>query len=87
MFLHLGKDVVVPLSEVISIIKLEQDNSQLNLEFLRTAEEEGFVIQLSEEPISCVISAKYIYLSPISVRTLNKRAQRGYLQEIEFKES
>lgn len=79
MFLHLGKDVVVPLSEVISIINLDQDPSPLNLEFLKTAEEEGFVIQLGEEPISCVISAKHVYLSSISVRTLNKRARSGYL--------
>lgn len=79
MFLHLGQDVVVPVSEIIGIIDLEKDNSPLNREFLKTAEEEGFVIQLSEEPISCVISAKNIYLSPISVRTLNKRARQGYL--------
>lgn len=75
MFLHLGKDVVVPLSEVISIINLEQDHSLLNQEFLKTAEEEGFVIQLGEKPVSCVISAKHVYLSSISVRTLNKRTQ------------
>lgn len=79
LFLHLGQDVVVPVSEIIGIIDLEKDNSPLNREFLKTAEEEGFVIQLSEEPISCVISAKNIYLSPISVRTLNKRARQGYL--------
>lgn len=79
MFLHLGSDVVVPLNEVISIINLDKDYSPLNQEFLKTAEEEGFVIQLSEEPISCVISAKHIYLSPISVRTLSKRARDGHL--------
>lgn len=88
MFLHIGKDVVVPLSEIISIVNLSDNPSQLNNEFLKTAEEEGFVIQLSEEPNSLVISSKKVYLSPISVQTLSKRARQSPFRiEMDFKES
>lgn len=79
MFLHIGKDVVVPLSEVIGIIDLANQPSQLNLEFLKTAEEEGFVVQLTAEPTSLVICTKNIYLSPISVQTLRKRARLDFI--------
>lgn len=74
MFLHMGNDVVVPLKEVIGVIDSSKELSELNREFLRTAEEEGFVVQLSEEVVSIVICAKNVYLSPISVKTLSKRA-------------
>ncbi len=73
MFLHMGNDVVVPLREVISVISLEEP-SDLNREFLKTAEEEGFVVQLTAEPVSIVVCTKKIYLSPISAKTLYKRA-------------
>ncbi|NLL42471.1 MAG: DUF370 domain-containing protein [Firmicutes bacterium] len=78
MFLHMGNDVVVPLREVISVISLEEP-SELNREFLKTAEEEGFVVQLTEEPVSLVVCSKKIYLSAISAKTLYKRASSsGY---------
>lgn len=78
MFLHVGKDVLIPLREVIGIVNLADYQSEINQLFLKTAEEEGFVIQLDEEPISCVITSPHVYLSPVSVQTLNKRACRGY---------
>ncbi len=78
MFLHMGNDVVVPLSEVIGVVDLTEKPSKLNREFLKTAEEEGFMVQLSETPVSIVICAKNVYLSPISARTLYKRATEIY---------
>lgn len=89
MFLHMGKDVVVPLKEVISIIDLTKEPSQLNCEFLKTAEEEGFMVQLGSNPISCIICSDKIYLSPISAHTLYKRTKIDYLTKLEseFKES
>lgn len=77
MFLHIGEDVVVPLKEILSIIDLTKGDSAVNREFLKTAEEEGFVVQLTGEPVSLVVCGKRIYLSPISAQTLFKRAQRG----------
>ena len=78
MFLHMGNDVVVPLSEVIGVVDLTEKPSKLNREFLKTAEEEGFMVQLRETPVSIVICAKNVYLSPISARTLYKRATEIY---------
>lgn len=80
MFLHLGGDVMVPLKEVIGVIDLTSSASAINAEFLKTAEEEGFVIQLTEKPSSLVICAKQVYLSPISTQTLLKRACRIFEQ-------
>jgi hypothetical protein len=77
MFLHMGNDVVVPLSEVIGVVDLTEKPSRLNQEFLKTAEDEGFVIQLSDTPVSIVICVKNVYLSPISAKTLYKRANSG----------
>ncbi|NLJ74068.1 MAG: DUF370 domain-containing protein [Firmicutes bacterium] len=77
MFLHLGGDVVIPLREVISIINIDHEESPLNREFVQTAQDEGFVIQLASDPISCIVTTKNIYLSPISVYTLKKRADEG----------
>jgi hypothetical protein len=74
----MGNDVVVPLSEVISVIDLTEEPSALNGEFLTNAEEEGFVVQLSDNPVSVVICAKQIYLSPISTKTLYRRATEIY---------
>lgn len=81
MFLHLGQDVVIPLDQVISIVRLADYESEINKIFLKTAEEEGFVIQLGEEPISCIVTSAHVYLSPISVQTLKKRACRSYQSE------
>lgn len=84
MFLHLGENIVVPLKAVIGIFDLEttmysSDTSQ----FLRLAEEDGFVQRINnEQPKSFVITEmdkkSKIYLSPISSRTLTKRTELNY---------
>ncbi|HHY10990.1 MAG TPA: DUF370 domain-containing protein [Firmicutes bacterium] len=88
MFLHIGGDAVIPVAEIIAVIKLAKNQSPLNSEFLKTAEEEGFVIQLEKKPISAVITAEKVYLSPISVQTLHKRVRQKYPQrKLSVKES
>ncbi|MCR4943110.1 MAG: DUF370 domain-containing protein [Clostridium sp.] len=84
MFLHLGENVAVPISDIIGIFDLEttmygSDTSQ----FLRMAEEDGFVERITEEtPKSYVIAEvnkkSKIYLSPISSTTLSKRTDMDY---------
>ncbi len=79
MFLHLGENVVVPIKDVIGIFDMEtsiygSDTAQ----FLRLAEEDGFVERITKEkPKSFVIAEvnkkSKIYLSPISSVTLSKR--------------
>lgn len=84
MFLHLGENVVVPIKDVIGIFDLETTMySSDTSAFLRMAEEDGFVEQISKEkPKSFVIAEvnkmSKIYLSPISSSTLTKRTNLEY---------
>ncbi|MFT8315472.1 MAG: extracellular matrix/biofilm biosynthesis regulator RemA family protein [Clostridium sp.] len=86
MFLHLGESVVVPIKDIIGIFDIEttmysSDTSQ----FLRMAEEDGFVERITnEKPKSFIIAEvnqkSKIYLSPISSATLSKRSEMFYLE-------
>ncbi|AGK95121.1 extracellular matrix regulator RemB [Clostridium pasteurianum] len=86
MFLHLGESVVVPIKDIIGIFDIEttmysSDTSQ----FLRMAEEDGFVQRITnEKPKSFIIAEvnqkSKIYLSPISSATLSKRSEMFYLE-------
>ena len=76
MFLHIGGYVIVPLRDLISVIDVSSAESTINDEFVKTAEEEGFVVQLTGKPSSLVICTKRVYLSPISAQTLARRAVR-----------
>lgn len=84
MFLHLGENIVVPLKAVIGIFDLETTTySSDTSQFLRLAEEDGFVQRINnEKPKSFVITEmdkkSKIYLSPISSRTLTKRTELNY---------
>lgn len=88
MFLHIGSDVVIPLKNVIAIFDIETTTlSKDTRDFLKTAEEEGFIETISEDiPRSFVITEEdkksKIYLSPISSVTLNKRC--GYIEGITY---
>jgi hypothetical protein len=89
MFIHLGGDVVISLKDIISIMDIESSNTSSNTrEFLKTAEDEGFIRRISEdEPKSFILAEKdkktIIYLSPISSVTLYKRA--GFIDDISLK--
>ncbi|MCX7884597.1 MAG: DUF370 domain-containing protein [Caloramator sp.] len=79
MFLHLGENVVIPLSEVIAIFDINSTTNSDTKLFLNTAEEEGFIQKISsEDPKSFVLTERnkksIIYLSPISSVTLTKRS-------------
>ncbi len=80
MYLHLGGDVVVNLKDVIAIMDLDVTTvSKITREFLTVAEEEGFVINVSDDlPKSYVLTERdnesRLYISPISSATLLKRA-------------
>lgn len=80
MFLHIGGDVMIPLRDLIGVIDVSGFDSPVNGEFLKTAEEEGFVVQLTGKPASLVICTEQVYLSPISTQTLSKRARRIFEQ-------
>lgn len=84
MFLHLGENVVVPLKDIIGIFDLQSATyGSDTLQFLRLAEEDGFVERISnEKPKSCVIAEvnkmSKVYYSPISSSTLTKRTGLDY---------
>ena len=81
MFLHLGSDVVVNMADVIAILDLDvTSTSKITREFLAVAEDEGFVVNVSEDlPKSFVITEidkkSRVFVSPISTATLLKRAK------------
>ncbi|MFZ5353893.1 MAG: extracellular matrix regulator RemB [Bacillota bacterium] len=89
MFIHLGGDVVMSMKDIICIMDIETCNkSGITKEFLKIAEDEGFVRKISEdEPKSFILSEQnnktVIYLSPISSITLFKRA--GFIDNISLK--
>ena len=84
MFLHLGENVVVPIKDVIGIFDLQNTMySSDTIQFLRMAEEDGFVERITKDkPKSFVIAEvdkmSKIYLSPISSSTLTKRTSVDY---------
>ena len=81
MFLHLGGDVVIPLKNVIAIMDIETTTiSKDSKDFLKIAEEEGFIETISNDiPKSFIVTEcnkkSKIYLSPISSVTLQKRTE------------
>ena len=84
MFLQLGENVVVPIKDIIGIFDLQSTMySSDTIQFLRMAEEDGFVERITdEEPKSFVIAEvnkkSKVYLSPISSLTLSKRTELNY---------
>ncbi len=84
MFLHLGENVVVPIKDIIGIFDLQNTMySSDTIQFLRLAEEDGFVQRITEEQPKSFIIAEVnnkskIYLSPISSTTLTKRTDMNY---------
>ena len=84
MFLHLGENVVVPIKDIIGIFDLQNTMySSDTIQFLRLAEEDGFVERITDErPKSFIIAEvdnmRKIYLSPISSTTLTKRTDMDY---------
>jgi len=86
MFLHIGGDVVLPMKNVIAILDIETTTlSKDTKDFLRVAEEEGFIKTISDDlPKTFIITEvdkkSKIYLSPISSVTLQKRS--GYIEDI-----
>ncbi|KYH28027.1 MULTISPECIES: extracellular matrix regulator RemB [Clostridium] len=86
MFLHLGENVVVPLKDIIGIFDIESTMySTDTIQFLRMAEEDGFVERITKDtPKSFVVAEvdkkSKIYLSPISSSTLTKRTQNIFYE-------
>lgn len=88
MFLHLGGDVVVKSKTIVAIMDLETSSvSKITREFLKKATQNENVININtfELPKSYVICEEKgkitVFVSPISSRTLNKRADSKNILE------
>jgi hypothetical protein len=86
MFLHLGENIVVPIKDIIGIFDVETSMySSDTIQFLRMAEEDGFVQRITKDKPKSFIIAEVdkkskIYLSPISSSTLTKRSETLYYE-------
>jgi hypothetical protein len=84
MFLHLGENVVVPINDIIGIFDMETTMySSDTIQFLRMAEEDGFVERITKDVAKSFVIAEVnkkskIYVSPISSSTLCKRTEIVY---------
>lgn len=83
LYLHLGGDEIVNIKDIVAIMDIEKTTlSPLTREFLKMAEEEGFIKTIidGEIPKSFIVAYKkgmqVIYLSPLSVTTLYRRYKK-----------
>lgn len=84
MYLHLGKNTSVDTKDIIAILDLDNISiAKHSREFLRIAEEEGFVRSVTGDiPKSVVIceidNRSIVYITNISSKTLAGRVKRRY---------
>ena len=72
ILLHIGQDISIFSKDIVAIIDYSTiQESESNQEFLKTAEEEGFLMSLTDKPHSFVVTIDRTY--PISAITLAKR--------------
>ena len=83
MYIHIGRDYIVPLRTVVSIFDMDTATvSGRTRRLLERLTEEGRVIDLCDDlPKSAVLCmgevGEILYISQISSRTLQKRAEDG----------
>jgi hypothetical protein len=85
VYLHIGQETVVPLSEIVGIFDIENTTISKNTRsFLNDIQKRGEVITVSDDlPKSFVVcvdkqGAQTVYISQISCATLLKRAEMSY---------
>ena len=80
MYLHLGKNVIVPFDAVVGVFDLDSASASTRTRlYLERAEREGRLVSVADDiPRSFVVCREggrdAVYLSQISARTLERRA-------------
>ena len=76
MYIHLGNDVLVSFSDLISIINIETQMTKETKDIVSKAETDKNLVMIGREgkDKSLVICTDKVYISPISSATLYKRA-------------
>lgn len=74
MYLHIGRDEMVPLNDIILIINLENHLEQATREFLELArlDKKNKGVELKKAK-TCIITKTFNYFSTISAQTLWRR--------------
>ncbi|MDD3428886.1 MAG: DUF370 domain-containing protein [Oscillospiraceae bacterium] len=85
MYLHLGQEYVIKTKDILGIFDLDTATlSKSTRDYLRKAEEDGRVINVTQElPKSFIVTQgekSMVYISQISASTLKKRS--GYIDGI-----
>lgn len=81
MYLHLGRDTVVRLDDVIGIFDIENATiAKATRSYLTAAEKKGSVVNVSQEMpksfcVCCEKNKTTVYISQISSATLKKRTK------------
>ena len=81
MYIHLGSSMAVRDSSIIGVFDLETSSmSKKTREFLKDAEEEGYVVDVGEDlPKAFVLSEEFglthVYLTQFSSATIEKRSR------------
>ncbi len=77
MYIHIGGDYALPVSEIVGIMDIENTStSAVTREFLRKKEQEGKVINTAPDlPKSFVVTKTNVYITPVTAATLEKRCR------------
>ncbi len=74
MFVHIGNSQIVFSNEVIGIFNLNNEESEINSEFLNTdSNHPTSILSGSVRQKSFIVTDRKVYISPISPLTLSKR--------------
>ena len=83
MYLHLGKDTIIPQADIIGLFDLDNCSwSYKTREFLEQAEQAGQIEEIADDiPKSMIITAEdngtTVYFSQLSTATLKNRSESG----------
>lgn len=88
MYIHIGGDISLLKKNIIAIFDMDNTTtSKWTRQFLQYAEEDGMVVNVSDElPRTFVVAdngmktSSKVYISPISAATLLKRAEEDGME-------
>jgi hypothetical protein len=95
MFLHLGRDTIVNINDIIGIFDIEKSStSKITREYLKPSKEKEIICVTDELPKSFIVCEKRlknkknckntlkVYISQISAATLKKRLESSHSDDL-----
>jgi len=77
LFLHIGDSQVVPVKKIIGIFHYDRKSTQANKRFLQSDAANALTREEEKYYNAFVVTTDYVYYSPISPLTLQKRMARN----------